>query len=576
MKKNLTELSNELKNLIRKYEHRSFVAHWGYLANAHYRTGQTDTKLLSPVRQMMYLMALYHSTDFGGTEYFEAYGSDYDDIVGLLNEIEKQYIVVPGDIHANEQYREAKEKIFVSNTTFLNYYLNAPLAYTEQDIERIRSTFGSFDDHIKDEYGLGLEDFIQFFIQISEMETSLYESFFNRKYTAEEHALILRARDNPGDMSESEFDKLFELTDSNIFGLAITIDSLKQRMGIQKADTLLELFTLIRKEDSYLYYTDPCPCLQRPIMMTDAGHLVLVYSKQLINAIYDCLFDCCTGIDATGRKVLDRRESYLEHKTAEIFRDFFGKKAEIYTNYTISGSEKDLLVVTPHYAFIIECKANRYRIPFRDPLKAFDRIRDDFKRSIGKAYRQAEEVRELFASGNPITITDMKGKGLGTIHPRKFKKVFSIVVTQERFGQIQCNLAHLLEVGEEDPYPWAVGIDDLETFLITLERKVNHIHEFVTYLTYREMLHGRLYCFDELELCAQFLMQRQKFISYCDHTAPFLSGSDVNLFFDDLYHSGFGFKDELYLSRKMKRNSPIVNGLVKALKLRKPARLRNS
>ena len=65
-----TAKAKELKELIRRFEHRSFTGHLGHMGNAHIRQRSAKVKLRSPVRQLMYLMSLYHATDLGGTELY--------------------------------------------------------------------------------------------------------------------------------------------------------------------------------------------------------------------------------------------------------------------------------------------------------------------------------------------------------------------------------------------------------------------------------------------------------------------------------------------------------------------------
>ncbi|MBA4154827.1 hypothetical protein [Flavobacterium sp.] len=570
MQNNVTTLSTNLKNLIRKYEHKTFIAHWSFYTNMHYRNNSVlKVELKSPIRQLTYLISLYHRTGFGGNERFEAYSDDYTKIVNLLNDIEEQYSITSEEYKNSGFNSENAEKLFISNSTFLNFYLNAPLTYTEQDIEKIRKTFIHFESLIVEEYGLTIDDFINFYIGLCNLETERYEKYYD--HTHEQRDLILKARDYPEDLTRQEASELLEITDNGIFNLGIPIERVKSLLPEDKIKNLLAIFTLTREENvNYLYYSDSCPYLLQPILLMDGDHLVMIFSKQLINATYDFLFDFCSTIDSDGRRVLDQRENYLEVKTADLFKSFFGKKAKVYTNYYVTKQEKDLLVVINKYAFIIECKANKYRIPFRDPLKAFDRIKDDFKRSIGKGYLQAREMEELVLTGQPFHIKNHRGEIIDKIYPGKIHEVFSIVVTQERFGQIECNLAHLLEVEDDNDYPWAIAVDDLETFLITLSRKQNHLQEFVTYLTAREKLHGRLFCYDELDLGALFLMQPKVFFSYCNHFAPVIMSPDMNKFFDELYSIGLGFKNELHLDKKKQREAPIAYALLKELKLGKP------
>ena len=574
MSDHLTILCQELKEHISVFSHRDFVAQICFLCNGHWRRQTKVVKLHSPIRQLMYLISLYHSTDFKGNQRFEAIGSDYDKVVRLLNEIEGSYKIKEEQFLNEDISEDEANRLLIANTTFLNYYLNAPLSFLEQDVERIKQTFKHFENFIKEETDLIIQDFIDFFFIITDAEIKKYSSYLNRNYTREEHLLIIKARDRPKTLTIEERMKLEELAETSVFDLGISIDELKEKMEPAKVETLLVLFTLIRnhKED-YLYYTDPCEYLTKPILMIDGHHLVLLYSKQLINAIYEYLFQLCSQVDEKGRKVLMRRENNLEEKTVEIFNDFFGDEIRIFTNYYVNTDEKDLLVLYGKCAFIIECKANKYRIPFRDPIKAYDRIRDDFKRCIGKGYNQAKEVEDLFYGDKPLNIKDDRGKIIEVIDPELFDDVFTIIVTQERFGQIQCDLGYLLDIEENANYPWAVFIDDLETFLIALKRKQNSSEELKEFLLNREKLQERVICYDELELCAYFLFDRANFIRNCDRKEIFVSSPDVNWLFDNLYEVGFGFKDELNLEDKLNRKSAIAAAIIKKNKLRCPDRI---
>src|SRR5690606_19292766 len=140
-------------------------------------------------------------------------------------------------------------------------------------------------------------------------------------------------------------------------------------------------------------------------------------------------------------------------------------------SYYVNNNEKDLLILHNRTAYVIECKAHRQRTPLRDPVRAYDRIKDDFQKSIGSGYSQASEVETLFLSNDLFTLKNKSKKIIATIDAADFDEVFTIVVTQERLGQIQCDLGLLLQLPQDRPYPWAVCINDLESFLITLKRK---------------------------------------------------------------------------------------------------------
>ncbi|WP_433903581.1 hypothetical protein [Sphingobacterium puteale] len=116
-------------------------------------------------------------------------------------------------------------------------------------------------------------------------------------------------------------------------------------------------------------------------------------------------------------------------------------------------------------------------------------------------------------------------------------------------------MSYLLDIEDNCNFPWSVGLNDLESFLITLKRKKNHKEEFKEFLLAREKLQGRVFCYDELELCAYFLFDRQNFLKICDRKETFHSSPDMNNFFDLLYDVGFGFKDELDLEMKIKKRN---------------------
>lgn len=173
-----------------------------------------------------------------------------------------------------------------------------------------------------------------------------YEHYFNHAYSKADLMLAMRFRQNPKSLTDDQILHLSYLTENAVYDLGIPIADLKAQMNVEKVQTMLILFSLLRNEnDELLYYTDPCEYHSRPILMTSADHVVMLYSKQLITAIYEYLFELCSDADKNGRKALKRREDFLEEKTIEVFRDFFGPAAKFYPNYVIGSTEKDLLIL---------------------------------------------------------------------------------------------------------------------------------------------------------------------------------------------------------------------------------------
>ncbi len=569
-----TAIAIELKTLIRRYSHHSFTAHIAYMANAHVRQATGQIKLRSPVRQLMYLMSLYHATEMNGKELYTAGSDEHRKIIRLLNEIEKCYGYEAEMPKNGGMDKEAFNQMLITKATFLNYFLNATLSYVEQDIERIRRTFHHHQKFIFEETGLELSEYIDFFVLLTEMEIDRV-----RSYELEDHNdPVIRQLELGKDFRTLSMDQkmhLIDYADRKVYNMAIPMEDIYKRMDSQKAKMLMARFTLLRSEnEDYLYYSDECPYLKKPLLIMDGKSIIMIYSKQLINAIYDFLYQLCSEENAPGRKVSERRDLYLEEKTREIFQDFFGPTATVHSGYYLHGPEKDILVLHQRNAYIIECKAHKQRTPLRDKQKAFERINDDFKKSIGKGYAQAREVEKLMLGELSFEIQDKQKKSIAKIDPKDYDEVFTIVVTQERLGQIQCDLGLLLKIDDDCPYPWAVNLNDLESFLITLKRKQQHSDRFRDFLLCRELLHGRVMCYDELELCAYFIFDNKAFVKNCTKDGIFFSQPDFNKFFDLMYRKGFGFKDELNLKEKVKRRDLHADSAVKYHKLGPADRVR--
>jgi len=568
-----TFLAKELKDLIRKFEHRSFTAHISHMGNIHVRQRSGQIKLRSPIRQLMYLISLYHATDLGGKTMYAPGSEDSKKMIHLLNEIEKGYGYKANRSSRSLPSEDELNKLLITKSTFLNYYLNAPLSYYEQDIERIKRTFKHHEAYILKETGLNIQDYLDFFNLLSELEITRATKYLNHNYDNDPLLQAMKRGKNPKNFTLDEKVRLMDIGEQAVYDMTIPFTDIYARMEEKKAKQLMAYFTLLREEDpSYLYYTDHCQYLDKPILTTDGKHIAMVYSKQLINAIYEFLYQVCSDTEAPGRKVSDRRDLYLEDKTAELFQDFFGTDARIFKSYTLNsgGNEKDLLVICGTNVFIIECKAHKYRMPLRDEEKAYERIDGDFQKSIGKGYDQAKEVEDRFISEDSFEIFDKQKRKIATFDPVDFNEVFTLVVTQERFGQIQCDLSYLLHIEENCNYPWAVAVNDLETFLITLKRKNDAIPQFTEFLLARERLQGRVVCYDELELCAYFLFDKESFIKNCYREEMFISSPDMNLFFDLLYQVGFGFKEETNLIDKVKHKNIKAESVIRYHKL-KPA-----
>ncbi len=568
---NIEQLSNDLKTYIFQFDINKAIPLWIFFLNCQTRTESKFIQLSSIVRQMAYLINLSLSNTKKGKESIYSFSETIEMLENIESYYRKQYDFTETVDYYGEDYR----KILTAQTTYLNYFLNASLVYVEQTIDRIKGTFLPLDDYINKTINVNVDDLIKFYFETTQISTAkfseCYSNFINQNI--DNNADGTYCYPNNGTENDVKYIS-FELVKQQIF----SIEDYKA-LEKSKVKRILSLLSLQQtSKPNYLYYTDSCALLSKPVIQLPNGKYILFSGNQLIISIYNLLYDICK--DKSGKNSDRARALYLEEKTISIFEEFlFPNDFKIYANYYINeqDKEKDILIFCHKTAFIIECKSDQYKEPFRDINKSYKRIEREFATSIQKAYDQAEEVQQAIYDNDELIITDKNRNLIEKIKTNKIEHTFIILVTQERFGQIQCDLGLLLNKDDDTFYPWSVSIDDLESILLTISRKENTIGEFITYLINREKLHERLICSDELEIVGYFIMQRQIFIQHCNKDEIYITSPDMCDFFDNLYYyGGFGFKDELHLETKFKVSVPafITSELCKKLKLKTPKRIK--
>jgi len=327
-----------------------------------------------------------------------------------------------------------------------------------------------------------------------------------------------------------------------------------ENLPIEKVNIILKLLSITRSQSDFLYYTSSRPgnpLYEKPIVDIGNGIFQVFEVKQVIHAVENLLEQICTSTKEDATKYVERKGKLLESIIIELFTKFFkADDLKVFQGYYVDGNEQDILILWKKYAFIIEAKGYSLREPFRNPEKAFVRIKDDFNACIGYGYSQTRRIEKKFIDRVPLNITDKDGKLIEKIDTSQFEEDFSIIVNLKSFGQIQTNLSTLLTLeNEDDVYPWAVKLDDLEIFILTMIAKKKKPIDFVNFLLMRETLHGKLICSDELEICGAYLTNKlnQKTI---DKTDTIVTVPDLGDIFDEQYHKKMGFKNEKYLHEK--------------------------
>lgn len=441
-----------------------------------------------------------------------------------------------------------KDKLFVHEATFKNYFLNGKLNYREQEIAHIRRLFHPYNDLIIKRIGIDLNTLISlcdYSEEIYKKKTLTLSNsdvdFINRikKIASEENANQLLEKE-----IENLSDSFLDYMENPHSNFLFTETDFHKKFNPREVSIFCRLFSVsINDNLDFLYYTQKNPLDEKPIVKISTNTYLQIYNKQLPTSLYSILYKTLTQTQKELSKLNHRRgKKVFEEHVLNLFIDFFKKDSnyEVYKNYYVEGgsNEKDILIISKYNAFIIECKVSRLREPLRDLDTAFIRIKKDFKECIQKGYDQCYEVEKKCLDEDILTIED-SNKKIVQIETSNLINVFSIVVTLEMFGPIQTNLEYLLERNSNsDFYPWVVSVDDLETFLKSLKVvKNNPINSFIDYLILRENYNEKVLTGDEMDLCASFLKNRQKFKSAAENNDFVIFDPQLQNYFDDLYFS---------------------------------------
>lgn len=556
--------SKELKDLVSTYDTQWFLGDLSDLtksiANGHAQDqlGQ----LSSPLRQLYFLGGLLISSEDSNGIDIQYTPEKWKKMIELLNEIEGEYekLFFP---KPNEEIDEEWEKVRkVAMPSFLLYFNQGPLNYEEQIINWVRDLYTQLDDIIESETGLKVEHFIQFYENIDALVHKKFQAFgsskgtFNKEwlsYTKIQMGVVDEAPDFIKEMGERNRPLHTFMADHGIINRFKPADIISADLPEDKVNSILGLLACKRTQSDFLYYTSTRPgnpLYEKPIIDIGDGMYQVFEVKQIIHAIDLILETICSRTKVVISKLVERKGKLLEERILNLFKKFFKKDYKYFLSYYIDGCEQDILFLWKDYAFIIEAKGYNLREPFRDPDKAFVRIKDDFKACIGYGYTQTKRVEQKFIDQVPLKIEDKNGNLIEEIDTSKFiDNDFSIIVNLKSFGQIQNDLSTLLDIKDDAAFPWVVKLDDLEVFFLTLIAKKRKPEYFIEYLLMRENLHGKLICSDELEICGGYLigaLTERKI----DKTDAIVTTPDLAAVFDDQYYKEMGFENEKILMEK--------------------------
>ncbi|RIJ41835.1 hypothetical protein [Pontibacter oryzae] len=562
MKIDLEEKSKQLKNLVAQFDSKMFLGELSGMKQFISPTNQLESLkgLKSPLRQFYYLASLNLTSSPENITKDRFSDEEWEEIKSLLIEIEEgyiQYFLPDGETEISEEWIKKRK---VAMPSFLNYFNQTALNYEEQVIERIKLYFNPLEKEIINQFGLSIDDFISIYNYIDSVPNKFLEEKIHKKegqQTWEEFAESMIEQgimpDKWQEHMPEHFSNFFNFLYDHGSMLRFTFEQLEQQFGPEKAKAFLDTFTIERNETGFLYYTEKNPLFIKPIFKVGENEYQCLEYKQVVHAIYDTLFEFCFNDKKLKERLLAIRGKKFEDKIVEVFQSFFNNEATVYKGfYTQDGHEQDLLFLIKGLALIVEAKSSKRKEPKRNPDTAYPFIEANFNETIQKGYDQAFRIKEKFIDRETIKIySDQKLKNhVIDLKPKNFHSAYSIIVTQEVFGHIQIHLSELLDVYEDDTYPWSVSLDDLEVILLYMKKEGLNLRDFIKFLQVRECLHENVTANDELDVCAGILSHKiTKEVAKVEHLLvipPEYAG-----IFDEHYHKGgLGFKEEKNMKYK--------------------------
>ena len=560
----LEKTSLELKEFLKKYDTAIILGHFAdliWMGGIGFAKDEL-ARLSSPMRQLYYLGGLLVTSNPTGENKPNYTDEDWNYIVEHLNTIESEYYKLFLPKEGEEITEDWKKKREAAMPTFLSYFNQGPLNYEEQTINWISGVYSKLNDIINSSVGLVVDDFLRFYDHLDKWCEYNLQSLGGEKdrplkdnwkdYAKVKIGIVEEAPEKLKEIGKEQEPLYTMLSDPGIKNRFKADDMTDESLPVEKVNKILDLLSCKRRNTNFLYYTENAnPLYDFPIIDLGDGLYQVFEIKQVLHSIDLHLEKICSDTKEHKSKYVKSKGNYLEKRIAELFSSVLGKHVKIYTfYYVVDGCEQDILILWDNCAFIIEAKAYKINEPFRDPERAYKRIKQDFKRSVGYAYDQIWRVEEKFLRDEEIIIKDEKGNIVDKIDTKKYSGyAFPIIVTQKSFGQLQSDLSLLLELKEGSHYPWAVKFDDLEVFMLTLKARRKTPEDFIDFLLNREYLHGHVVCSDELEICGGYLTGDIT-PDMCESGNIITCTPSFANVFDDQYRKGMGFSHERHWKEK--------------------------
>jgi len=475
--------------------------------------------LVSPSRQVQFLIGILMGTlepqnpkDFTKDIWLQS--------INILNDLFNSYAQMywPSEEefpNINEKWRESRQ---TSMPAFLHYFNTGILATVEQVAHRVSHYLSPFDNELKSTHGISATEAIKVSEWIADYLQQHMDSFLEISQREKKHRIkfldhvqekgwdISTARE---EVQKTELPALFKS-----LGLQelykVPFNALKNEFGEELATLYWNLFTLNRGEiKAPTYITEKNPITIKPLYLISEGFALCPLGNALYWAVLNYFEDYLSSYPDRER-YFRYRDKELEREGRRILQRIFPSDTTFLPGVFETPDlqyEHDLVILHNDVVIILEAKASPPTEPFRDPDRAFVRLKHFFRsdKGIQKAFDQGNRIVQKLQNGHDVPLYNSDGTLIQTLKHSDISSKIIICLTKDDFGPLAVDLSLLLEIDSTQEYPWAVNVLDLDSIVNAYEYFKWGADKLIKFIKDRISLQGKLIAFDELDIVGSTL-----------------------------------------------------------------------
>lgn len=455
--------------------------------------------------------------------------------------------------HVSDNHKSSSIPELLTMSKMYSFYVRGE-TYPEIFFIHAMELYGDHNEWFEKNLGFTIKDAIHLSKSIeNHYEESVNNAITNAKSkTAETCKKMFQNKEDPNDCDDMEA----SIFCHNFFGrsdaiLMFTTEQLSE-FSSMKRDTCQHY--LDRLSQSYGYknpkflktYDDPFEApwdyntsYEKPIIKFDGKYfapLPHLFAHVLYHTFhYDMMDD--SNYKTTYE---DHKGKWVEKRTAKCIERIFPSD-NIHLNPCYPNGEElcDVLLLHDRKVFIIQCKSKTLTLESKTG-KDEQKLLDDLKKGVKDSYDQAVNVRDYLLKSDFAKII-VKNQQI-TIDMRQANQVFLLSVTTGDYQELLTRFSNInkdLSLFNEDDYPWAISLFDLEIVTDIIESPSMFIHYIQRRLLLEQTSFSHVRA-DEIDLLSVYLNQGLYFDTndFKEINDICLSGfsSDIDQYYVEKYH----------------------------------------